>query len=127
MSGGRSKGLGILLTAGIVAAAFTFLMVVLDQSRGFDNPMPLVVLAAGMVMLAGFVRSSIGRAIGRMLDDDRDALPDDQLVMRVEDIEARLHELSLEQSRVTELEGRLDFAERMLIKGANAEGVNESR
>lgn len=125
MSGGRSKGLGILLTAGIVGAAFTFLMVVLEQSRGFDNPMPLVVLAAGMVMLGGFVRSSIGRAIGRMLDDDRDALPDDQLVMRVEDIEARLQELSLEQSRVMELEGRLDFAERMLIKGANTERMNE--
>jgi hypothetical protein len=89
--------------------------------------MPLVVLAAGMVLLAGFVRSSIGRAIARMLDDERDALPDDQLVMRVEDIEARLHELSLEQSRVMELEGRLDFAERMLVKGANTESVNEPR
>ncbi len=126
MSGGRSKGLGILLTGGIVAAAFTFLMVVLDESRGFDNPMPLVVLAAGVVMLAGFVRSSIGRAIGRMLDDDRDALPDDQLVMRVEDIEARLQELSLEQSRVMELEGRLDFAERMLTaRGSGAQNVNQ--
>ncbi len=127
MSGGRSKGLGILLTVGIVLAAFSFLMMVMEQSQVSNYPMPLVVLAAGVVMLAGFVRSSIGRAIGRMLDDDRDALPDDQLVMRVEDLEARLQELSLEQSRVTELEGRLDFAERMLVKGANAEGVNESR
>lgn len=121
MSGGRSKGLGILLTVGIIAAAFAFLVMVMENSRSMDNPMPLVVLAAGVVMLAGFVRSTIGRAIGRMLDDDRDALPDDQLVMRVEDIEARLHELSLEQSRVMELEGRIDFAERMLTARGDGE------
>ena len=32
------------------------------------------------------------------------------------ELEARLQELSLEQSRVMELEGRIDFAERMLLK-----------
>jgi hypothetical protein len=37
-------------------------------------------------------------------------------VMRVEDLEARLAELSLEQQRVGELEERLDFTERLLAQ-----------
>ncbi len=115
MSNAGSRGLGLLMTVGLVASAFAFLVFVLESSHQFNNPMPLVILAVGAAGFVGLARSSIGRAIGKMLEGDRDQLPDDQLVMRVEDIEARLHELSLEQSRVMELESRLDFAERMLI------------
>ena len=122
MSTGNSRGLGMVLTVGLIGAALTFLVVVLDESRSFDNPMPLVVIVAGALIFGGLVRSPIGRAIARMLEDD--ALPDEQLAMRVEDLEARVAELSMEQSRVMELEGRIDFAERMIAGGASRGGTD---
>jgi uncharacterized protein involved in exopolysaccharide biosynthesis len=41
---------------------------------------------------------------------------DDQLVMRVEQLEDRIAELGIDQVHVAELEERLDFAERMLAQ-----------
>lgn len=122
MSGGNSRGMGIALTVALVGAALVFFVAVLDESRNFDNPMPLVVMVAGSVIFLGLMRSPIGRAIARMLEDD--AGPDDQLAMRVEDLEARIAELSLEQSRVMELESRIDFAERMIAGGQTRGGGN---
>ena len=52
-----------------------------------------------------------------MLESDTQV--DEHLTMRVEDIEARILELSMEQSRVAELEERLDFAERLLAQPAS--------
>ena len=122
MSAGNSRGLGIALTIGLIGAALTFLVAVLDESRHFDNPMPLVVMVAGSLMFLGLMRSPIGKAIARMLEDD--SQPDEQLAMRVEDLEARVAELSMEQSRVMELEGRIDFAERMIAGGQSRGGTD---
>ena len=121
MSASSSRKTGVLLTIGMVAAALTFLVAVLDESRSFDNPMPVFVMLGGLAVFLGLMRSPVGKAIGRMLDEDH--LPDEQLAMRVEDLEARLADLSLEQSRVMELESRLDFAERMLTaRGGDSNG-----
>ena len=57
----------------------------------------------------------VGKSIARMLEGESSQL-DDQIAMRVEDLEARLAELTMEQSRVAELEDRLDFAERLLAQ-----------
>ncbi len=122
MSSGNSRGLGIGLTIGLIGAALTFLVVVLEESRHFDNPMPVMVMVAGSLMFLGLMRSPIGKAIGRMLEDD--AVPDEQLAMRIEDLEARVAELSMEQSRVMELEGRIDFAERMIVGGQSRGGTD---
>ena len=115
MSRNDSRGRGMLLTVGLIGMALTFLVVVLDESRHIDNPLPMVVLGVGALLFGALMRGPIGKAVGRMLDDDTSG-GDEQLAMRVEDLEARLQELSLEQSRVMELEGRIDFAERMLLK-----------
>jgi len=70
-------------------------------------------LIAGGVF-AALMFGPVGKAIGRMLESDSQI--DDHLTMRVEDLEARIAELSMEQSRVGELEDRLEFAERLLAQ-----------
>jgi hypothetical protein len=57
-------------------------------------------------------RGAIGKAIARRIEGKAGA--DSALAERIEELEHRLAELELERARVTELEERLDFAERML-------------
>lgn len=115
--------MGLFLTLGLTAMGLFFLAFVMVESRNLGNPMPVFTLLIGGGMFASMMFGPVGKAIGRMFDDDT-SRGDDQLAMRVEDLEARLLELSLEQSRVMELEGRIDFAERMLLKEPRRDGTS---
>lgn len=112
-----SRVLGLALTLGLTAMGLLFLAFILDEGRSFNNPMPVFALLIGGGVFASLMFGPIGKAIARMLEADTQV--DDHLIMRVEDIEARIAELSMEQSRVSELEERLDFAERLLAQPTN--------
>lgn len=75
-------------------------------------------VVAGMLALGGvswiLFRGPIGKAIAGMLEGT--AGHDPALAMRVEDLEDRLAELSLETQRLMEIEDRLDFTERLLAQ-----------
>ncbi len=112
MSGQGSRGWGVFLLLALVGMGFTFLAAVLDQSRYIQNPLPVFVGLGGAAVMAALFLGPVGKVIARMLEAD--SRHDDEAAMRLEDVEARLAELSLEQQRVGELEERLDFAERLL-------------
>ncbi|MEO5798007.1 MAG: hypothetical protein ABIZ70_00685 [Gemmatimonadales bacterium] len=112
MSNKGSRGMGLLLTLGVTGMGLFYLAFVMDEGRNIDNPMPVFALLAGGGIFAALMFGPIGKAVGRMLEAEAPA--DDQLAMRVEDLEARIAELTMEQSRVAELEDRLDFTERMI-------------
>lgn len=114
MSARGSRGWGVVLLAALVGMGLFFLAFVLDEGRSIDTPMPaLAALAGGGIFVALFL-GPVGRSISKMLDGD--GRHDDETAMRLEDVEARLAELSLEQQRVGELEERLDFTERLLAQ-----------
>ena len=111
--GHGSKVWGIVATLGLTGMGLFFLFGVMEESRQVNPPMiPLVVAGAAAAIFFALWRGPVGRAIGKMLEGQTAA--DDQLVMRVEQVEDRLAELGAEQLRVAELEERLDFAERLL-------------
>lgn len=112
-----SRFLGLALTLGLTAMGLLFLAFTLDEGRSINNPMPVFALLIGGGVFASLMFGPIGKAIARMLESDTQV--DEHLTMRVEDIEARILELSMEQSRVAELEERLDFAERLLAQPAS--------
>ena len=112
MSSHGSRGWGVFLLLALVGMGLTFLAAVLDQSRFIDNPMPVLVGLAGAAVLVVLFVGPVGKVIARMLEGD--SRTDDEVAMRLEDVEARLAELALEQQRVGELEERLDFTERLL-------------
>lgn len=112
-----SRFLGLALTLGLTAMGLLFLAFILDEGRSINNPMPVFALLIGGGVFASLMFGPIGKAIARMLESDTQV--DEHLTMRVEDIEARILELSMEQSRVAELEERLDFAERLLAQPTN--------
>lgn len=112
MSTRGSRGLALMLTLGLTGMGLFYLAFVLDEGRHIDNPMPIAALLVGGVVFSAIMFGPVGRALGKMLEGD--APVDDQIAMRVEDLEARIAELTMEQSRVGELEDRLDFTERMI-------------
>jgi hypothetical protein len=112
MSARRSKFLGVGLLVLLVAIGLQFITQVLDRAGPLNGPVSAVALVAGAGIFAALFFGPVGRAIVRMLEGD--VREDDETAMRLEDVEARLAELSLEQQRVGELEERLDFAERLL-------------
>jgi hypothetical protein len=114
VSGGKSgsKLFGMVLVLGLAGMSLAYLGASISDlsRRGFE--FVLAALAGGGVFFWLMLRGPVGKAIAAMLEGD--AQHDEELLMRVEDLEARLAELSLEQQRVGELEERLDFAERLL-------------
>ena len=114
MSGPGSRGWGVFLLLALVGMGLTFLAAVLDQSRFIDSPMPALVGLVGAAVMGVLFLGPVGKVIARMLEGD--SRHDDEAAMRLEDVEARLAELSLEQQRVGELEERLDFTERLLAQ-----------
>ena len=108
----ESKFWGVVLTLGISGMGLFFLFAVMEESRNI--PIPVAVfsaLTAGAIFF-GLLRGPIGRSVSKMLDGQQ--APDDQLGLRVDQLEDRLAELGMDQHRVAELEERLDFAERLL-------------
>lgn len=120
MSAGGSRGWGAVLLAALVGMGLMFLAFVLDEGRTVDNPMPALTALAGAGIFAALFFGPVGRSIAKMLEGD--TRHDDEATMRLEDVEARLAELSLEQQRVGELEERLDFTERLLSQYKTADG-----
>ncbi|MEP6591437.1 MAG: hypothetical protein ABJC19_09665 [Gemmatimonadota bacterium] len=119
MSQKSSRGAGIFLSLGLTAMGLMFLGFVMDEARGINGPMPLFSLLMGGGAFAALMFGPVGKAIGHMLESEMPL--DDQMAMRVEDLEARVSELTMEQSRVAELEDRLDFTERMIASGQREE------
>lgn len=120
MNGGNgSKFWGTVLTLGLTGGAMVFLFGTMEESRGMPSPaMPVFAALAAAAIFGTLIRGPIGKAIGKMLEGN--TAPDDQLVMRVEQLEDRLSELGMDQLRVAELEERLDFAERLLSQRETA-------
>jgi len=71
----------------------------------------ITVLAISMTGYLGF--SVIGLVIERF---KRQGLPSDELLTDLEDLRLRVHELEAERVRFTELEERVEFAERLLAQ-----------
>jgi hypothetical protein len=109
-----SRFMGLVLTLGLTGMGLLFLAIVFDSSRSVNGPMPIFTMLLGAGTFAALMFGPLGKAISRMLESDTQV--DDHLTMRVEDLEARIAELSMEQSRVGELEDRLEFAERLLAQ-----------
>jgi hypothetical protein len=110
--GGRGWGAGLLVV--LTGMGLFFLAFVLDEGRQYDNPMPIAAVLAGAAIFGALFFGPVGKSIARMLDSDSGH--DDESAIRLEDVEARLAELTLEQQRVAELEDRLDFTERLLAQ-----------
>lgn len=82
--------------------------------------LPLAGMATGIIISIGFfktVRHLIDRKLTR--GDDR------ELREEFADLQARIEALEGEHGRVDELEDRLDFAERLLIRGREAGAAAE--
>lgn len=107
-----------MLGMGIGFMAFLLLEVL---GRGLEG----VIL--GMGGLAGvsliLFRGPMGKALANMLEGASTGTEDPMLGMRIADLEDRLQEISLETQRMTELEDRLDFAERLLAR--QADGIRQ--
>lgn len=113
-SGHAGKFWGVVATLGLTAMGLIFLFALVESSREVNNPMPALAGAAGAVVFFAMWRGPVGRAIGRMLEGQAGA--DDQLLLRVEQLEDRLAEAGMDQLRIADLEERLDFAERVLAQ-----------
>lgn len=114
MSGRGGRGWGVGLLVALTGMGLFFLAFVVDEGRLVGGPMPAMAALAGAAVFAALFLGPVGRVIGRMLEGETRA--DDETGFRLEDIEARLAELQLEQQRVAELEERLDFTERLLAQ-----------
>lgn len=119
-----TKATGLVLATGLLLMGLVFVVWAVEEpgARGFE--WMLAALAGGGVTFGAALRGPMGRAIGKMIEGDDS---DDQLALRVEDLEARLAgmeqrnltsgEVEAQYARLAEVEERLDFAERLLTKG----------
>ena len=112
--GEASKFLGIVAVLGLAGMGLLFLFAVMDESRSVNNEMPAAVAIIGGVVFVALWRSPVGKGIAKLLEGH--ATQDDQLTLRVEQLEDRLAELGADPMRMAELEDRLDFAERLLAQ-----------
>ena len=83
-----------------------------DIFAHFVGPLAALLVVATSIVLV--LRGPLGRALARRIEGSRS--PDQHLVQRLEEAEARLQTLELTQERMLELEERLDFAERLLAR-----------
>ena len=119
--GAGSKFWGTVVTLGLTGMGLSFLFAVMEESQGSrnaSNPAPVFAGVAAAVIFYALLRGPVGRAIGKMLEGGSGQ--DEQLALRVEELEAQLGELGLDQRRFAELEERLDFAERLLAQRNDA-------
>ena len=80
---------------------------------------------AGMAMTVMIV-IGLFKTVRYSIDRKTASGTDPELQTEMADIHARIEALEQEQSRVEELENRLDFAERLLARGADAEAPAEN-
>ena len=80
------------------------------------DPAAMVMIALAVLVAATLILWPLARALARRLEGKPGADP--QLRAEVDELRARLQEMEVNQSRVAELEERLDFAERVLAQKA---------
>jgi len=81
-----------------------------------NGPAALVMIVALSLLAATVILWPIMRAMGRRLES-RNSGQDNALRAEVDNLHRRLGEVETLQMRVSELEERLDFAERLLTRG----------
>lgn len=84
-----------------------------------DGPPILLLIVIAALAATVIILWPIMRALGRRMEGK--AASDPMLRAEVERLHQRLAELEFEHGRVAELEERLEFAERLLAKGKDAE------
>lgn len=73
-----------------------------------------LITVAGIVGTVVALRGPIGRAIAARIEGRRP--PDDETALELDDLRARVTTLEEGQSQLTEVQERLDFAERLLAQ-----------
>ena len=81
-------------------------------------PQVVLLIVLSVCAAAAMVLYPIVRAIGRRIEGAGAANP--AVLGELEDLRGRIHELEAGQTRMAEIEDRLDFAERMLAQQRNA-------
>ncbi|MEO5798006.1 MAG: hypothetical protein ABIZ70_00680 [Gemmatimonadales bacterium] len=119
--------MGLVLALGLAAMALIFVFATAEpymhrETRPID-PMAIFVIAMGTAIFSTLLFGPVGKAIKGMLEGGP---RDDLAAMRLEDLEARLAnmetrglssgEVEAQFSRLSEVEDRLDFAERLLAR-----------
>jgi hypothetical protein len=86
--------------------------------------MPLeqfLITLAGIIGAVVALRGPIGRALAARIEGRR--APDHETLLELEDLRARVAALEAGQSHITELQERLDFAERLLSRQHHRPGL----
>lgn len=83
---------------------------------------PLAGMATGIIISIGFFKT-VRHVIDRKLSRGGDG----ELGSEIADLQARIEALESEHGRVDELEDRLEFAERLLIRGRESGAAAEER
>lgn len=83
---------------------------------------PLAGMATGIIISIGFFKT-----VRHMIDRKLSRGDDGELREEFADLQARIEALESERGRVDELEDRLEFAERLLIRGREAGAAAEER
>jgi hypothetical protein len=89
------------------------------------DPAAMVMIALAVLVAATLILWPLARALARRLEGKAGADP--QLRAEVDELRARLQEMEVNQSRVSELEERLDFAERVLAQKAEPQRLPDAR
>jgi hypothetical protein len=119
MRGTFTKIIGAMLTMALVAGALGFLAGIIDLTRNMGFEYTLLGFTAASLLYWVVLRGPLGRAIAGMLEGE--VVQDASTMIRLEDVEDRVQELSLESQRMLELEERLEFTERLLARKAEGE------
>jgi hypothetical protein len=101
-------GVDLLIQVGVTAMLMAFVGV----SRGPDEMYPVMIGASLLVL-------GVRRALGLRAAERRGLTTGEMSADRIADLEQRMADLEAGQSRVAELEERVDFAERLLAQGSS--------
>ncbi len=116
MSSGRGGRIfALILVLFIVGVAMISAVGILDTAGRRGLEWLIVGLLAEAGMLSILFLGPVGRAIAGLLEGEKPG-PDAQLQERVVELEDRLFYLSNEVQRVGDLEQRLEFTERLLVR-----------
>ena len=102
-----------------VAAVAAFFLLASKIGAGFAIPVGIMGVIGGTAVV--ILRGPIGRAVARRIDEGGAGGSAEEF----DQLHARIDELEAGQSRMAELEERLDFAERLLTRGRAESGVPE--
>lgn len=107
---------GTVLVVGMfgIAVVVGFSVVAGKLGVGFAIPVGIALAVAAAVILTG----PLGKAIARVIEHSTGAPHDPEAV---EELAKRVEQLEREQARMAELEERVDFAERLLVRHRDAE------